>query len=148
MYQHILVATDGSELARKGLEHGLALARPLKAKVTVLTVSEPLRAEVIEAARRGGLEDPTAHYDRQIDAVMKERFAFIEERAEEHGVVVDLLHEVDRSPAEAIVRSAEARGCDLIVMSSHGRRGMRKILLGSQTSEVLVHTTIPVLVIR
>lgn len=148
MYQHILIATDGSELARKGLEHGLALARPLKAKVTVLTVSEPLRPEVIEAARRGGLEDPTAHYDRQIDALMKERFAYIEERAREHHVTVDLVHEVDRSPAEAIVRFAKTRDCDLIVMSSHGRRGMRKILLGSQTSEVLAHTTVSVLVIR
>ncbi len=148
MYRHILIATDGSELARKGLEHGLALASPLKAKVTVLTVSEPLRSEVIVAARRGGLEDPAAHYDRQIDALMKERFAYIEERAREHGVAVDLVHEVDRSPAEAIVRCAKAKDCDLIVMSSHGRRGMRKILLGSQTSEVLAHTTISVLVIR
>jgi nucleotide-binding universal stress UspA family protein len=148
MYRHILIATDGSELARKGLEHGLALASPLKAKVTVLTVSEPLRSEVIDAARRGGLEDPTAHYDRQIDALMKERFAYIEERAREHHVTVDLVHEVDRSPAEAIVRCAKAKDCDLIVMSSHGRRGMRKILLGSQTSEVLAHTTISVLVIR
>jgi nucleotide-binding universal stress UspA family protein len=63
-------------------------------------------------------------------------------------LAVDLVHEVDRSPAEAIVRCAKAKDCDLIVMSSHGRRGMRKILLGSQTSEVLAHTTISVLVIR
>lgn len=148
MYKHILIATDGSDLARKGLEHGLSLAKALNAKVTVLTVSEPLRPEMASAALLGGIEDPVTRYDRQIDAIMKERFAFIEDRASEHGVTVDLTHEIDTSPAEAIVRFAKLRGCDLIVMSSHGRRGVQKILLGSQTSEVLVDTTIPVLVIR
>ncbi|MDR6755390.1 nucleotide-binding universal stress UspA family protein [Mycoplana sp. BE70] len=148
MYKHILIATDGSDLARKGLEHGLSLAKALKAKVTVLTVSEPLRPEMASAALLGGMEDPVTRYDRQIDAIMKERFAFIEGRASEHGVTVELTHEIDTSPAEAIVRFAKLKGCDLIVMSSHGRRGVQKILLGSQTSEVLVDTTIPVLVIR
>ncbi|MHA6646388.1 universal stress protein [Mesorhizobium sp. A623] len=148
MYTHILIATDGSELARKGLEHGLSLAKPLEAKVTVLAVSEPLRPEMANAARLGGVHDPVSRYDRQIDAIMKERFAFIEQRGSEHGVTVDLVHEIDGSPAEAIVRFAKLKGCDLIVMSSHGRRGIRKVLLGSQTSEVLANTTIPVLVVR
>lgn len=148
MYKHILIATDGSELARKGLEHGLFLAKPLGAKVTVLTVSEPMRPEMANAARLGGVDDPVARYDQQIDAIMKERFAFIQQRANEHGVAVDLEHEIDHSPAEAIVRFAKLKDCDLIVMSSHGRRGLQKVLLGSQTSEVLVNTTIPVLVVR
>jgi nucleotide-binding universal stress UspA family protein len=148
MYQHILIATDGSDLARKGLEHGLALAKPLGAKVTVLAVSQPLRPEMVNAARMGGIHDPLSRYDQQIDALMKERFAYIEQRGTEHGVTVDLVHEIDDSPAEAIVRFAKLKGCDLIVMSSHGRRGIRKVLLGSQTSEVLANTTIPVLVVR
>lgn len=148
MYKHILIATDGSELARKGLEHGLALAGPLEAKVTVLTVSEPLRDEMVSAARMGGIGDPVTRYDQQIDTIMKERFAYIEQRAAEHGITADLAHEIDGSPAEAIVRYAKLKGCDLIVMSSHGRRGMQRVLLGSQTSEVLAHTSIPVLVVR
>jgi nucleotide-binding universal stress UspA family protein len=148
MYKHILIATDGSDLARKGLEHGLALAKPLNAKVTVLTVSEPLRPAAARAAQLGGSEDPVGYYDQQIDAIMKERFAFIGQRSSEHGVAVELVHEIDESPAEAIVRLAKLADCDLIVMSSHGRRGLRKVLLGSQTAEVLVHTTIPVLVIQ
>lgn len=148
MYKHILIATDGSELARKGLEHGLSLAKPLGAKVTVLTVSEPMRPEVERAARMGGVDDPAGRFDQQIDAIMKERFAFIEQRGSEHGITADLMHEIDDSPAEAIVRFAKLRGCDLIVMSSHGRRGVQKVLLGSQTSEVLANTTIPVLVVR
>src|SRR5690606_29877663 len=101
MYKHILIATDGSELARKGLEHGLALARPLEAKVTVLTVSEPLRPDMANTARLGGIEDPFARYDQQIDKIMKERFAFIEQRGAEYGVAADLAHEIDESPAEA-----------------------------------------------
>ncbi|MFD1326699.1 universal stress protein [Mycoplana ramosa] len=148
MYRHILIATDGSDLARKGLEHGLSLARPLGAKCTVLSVSEPLRPEMASAARMGGIDDPVSRYDQQIDAIMKERFAFIQQRASEHGVAVELTHEIDSSPAEAIVRFAKLKGCDLIVMSSHGRRGLQKVLLGSQTAEVLVNTTVPVLVIR
>lgn len=136
MYKHILIATDDSELARKGLEHGLALAKPLGAKVTVLTVSAPLRPELAPAARQ------------QIDEFIKDRITSIEQRASENGVTVDLEHEIDVSPAAAIVRLAKLKGCDLIVMSSHGRRGIQKVVLGSQTSEVLASTTIPALVIR
>ena len=148
MYRHILIATDGSELAGKGLEHGLALARPLNATVTVLTVSEPLRHDMATAARMGGIDDPVTRYDQQIDAVMKERFAEIERRAAEFGITAELAHEIDEAPAEAIVRYAKLNGCDLIVMTSHSRRGMQKVLLGSQTSEVLAHTSFPVLVVR
>lgn len=148
MYQHILIATDGSDLANKGLEQGLKLAKSLNAKVTVLTVSEPLRQEMANAARLGGLSDPVGRYDQQIDAIMKERFAYIGERGSEHGIKAVLAHEIDGSPAEAIVRFAKLNGCNLIVMASHGRRGVQKLLLGSQTAEVLAHTTIPVLVVR
>lgn len=148
MYKHILIATDGSELARKGLEHGLALARALESKVTVLTVSEPLREDMARAARLGGIDDPFARYDQQIDELMKERFAYIEQRGSEHGISPAMAHEIDELPAQAIVRHAKLNGCDLIVMSSHGRRGVQKLLLGSQTAEVLAHTTTPVLVVR
>ena len=148
MFKHILVATDGSDLARKGLDHGLALAKMLGAKVTVLTVSEPMRPDAARAAQIAGIENAAIRYDQQIDYLMKDRFAFIEQHAREHDIAVELTHEIDDSPAEAIVRVAKLRNCDLIVMSSHGRRGVQKMLLGSQTSEVLVKTTIPVLVIR
>ncbi len=148
MYRHILIATDGSELAARGIEQGLALAGPLGAKVTVLSVSQPLDTAAARAAAIGGIADPIGRYDQQIDEEMKNRFRSIEERAAEHGVVVDLLHEIDDHPAEAIVRTAKLKSCDLIVMSSHGRRGAARLILGSQTSEVLAHTTLPVLVVR
>ncbi len=148
MYKNILIATDGSELAARGVEHGLALAGPLGAKVTVLTITEPLQREAVQAAIAGGVHDPVARYDQQIDAVMKERFASIGRRVSEHGVSVDLLHEIDDHPAEAIIRVANLKRCDLIVMASHGRRGVQRLLLGSQTAEVLAHSAIPVLVVR
>ena len=148
MYKHILIATDGSELADKGVEHGLALASALGSQATVLTVSVPLSSEAAQAAIAGGISDPVGRYDRQIDVLMKERFASIEQRASAHGITVEYVHEIDDSPAEAIVRFAKVRGCDLIVMSSHGRRGARRLILGSQTAEVVTTTTIPVLVIR
>jgi nucleotide-binding universal stress UspA family protein len=148
VYKHILIATDGSELATKGVEHGLTLAKPLGAKVTVLTVTAPLQTAAAEAAMAGGVDDPFGRYDQQINQAMKDRYKSIELRASEHGISVELLHEIDESPAEAIIRAAKLKGCDLIVMSSHGRRGLQKLLLGSQTSEVLVKTTVPVLVVR
>jgi nucleotide-binding universal stress UspA family protein len=148
MHKDMLIATDGSELAAKGIEHGLALAGRLGAKVTVLTVTGPLQRETVQAAVTGGVGDPVARYDQQIDDAMKKQFASIEQRASGYGVSVDLLHEIDDHPAEAIVRLANLKGCDLIVMTSHGRRGVQRLLLGSQTAEVMTHSTIPVLVIR
>ena len=148
MYKHILIATDGSELAARGTDHGLALAGPLGAKVTVLSVTEPLRPAAARAARMGGIDNPTTRYDQQIDDDMKKRFQSISERAAKHKIDIELIHEIDDFPAEAILRTAKMRGCDLIIMSSHGRRGAARLLLGSQTAEVLANTKLPVLVVR
>ena len=148
MYMNVLIATDGSELANKGVKQGLALAEKLGAKVTFLSVVAPLAPEAIRAAMASGIPDPIGGYDQQIDVEMKERYAALEQEAARYGITVDVLHEIGEFPAEAIVRVAEMNACDLIVMTSHGRRGLRKALLGSQTAEVLVHTNIPVLVIR
>jgi len=148
MYKNILIATDGSELANKGVRQGLALAEKLGAKVTFLSVVAPLAPEAIRAAMASGIADPIGGYDQQIDEGMKKRYAALEQEAAQYSITVDVLHEIDESPAEAIVRVAEIKACDLIVMASHGRRGIRRALLGSQTAEVLVNTNIPVLVIR
>ena len=148
MYKHILIATDGSELADKGVEQGFALAQALGARVTVLSVTEPMSDRERQAAIYAGVEDPAGRYDQSIDDEMKRRFAQISDRAGVKNVPVNLTHEIDTHPAEAIVRLADREKCDLIVMSSHGRRGVRRFVLGSQTAEVVTTTTIPVLVIR
>src|SRR5690606_14217053 len=107
MYKHILIATDGSELADKGMEHGLKLAKALGSEVTILTVSEPLSAEAAEAARRGGIKDPVVRYDQQIDEAMKARFAAIEKRAAAHGVG-DVVGDDVESPVTGEARMASA----------------------------------------
>lgn len=78
-YKYVLIATDGSELAEKGLAHGLALAKPFDAKVTVLTVTEPLQPEAARAAVKAGVEDPVSLYDLQIDEKMKKRFTLLQQ---------------------------------------------------------------------
>lgn len=148
MYKHILIATDGSELADKGMEHGFALAAALGARVTVLSVTPPMDERARQAATLAGVRDPAGRYDQSIDEDMKEQFAAISKRATDKGVDINFAHEIDSHPAEAIVRVADLGKCDLIVMSSHGRRGVRRLVLGSQTAEVVTTTTVPVLVIR
>lgn len=146
MYANILLSTDGSDVARKGVEHGIALAKALNAKVTVITVTEP-----VDLGRgHAGWIPPQEMFD-SLEAASKERVSEILDEvramAEQIGISVDLLHVPNAHPATAIIETAKSRGCDLIVMASHGRRGLKKLLLGSQTSEVLVNGSVPVLVV-
>ncbi|WP_065752281.1 universal stress protein [Bradyrhizobium paxllaeri] len=149
MYTNILLSTDGSDVARKGVKHGIALAKALNAKVTVITVTEPLLVEF--GTGHAGWIPPQEMFD-SFEAASKERVGKILDEvramAEQIGISVDLLHVPDAHPATAIIETAKSRGCDLIVMASHGRRGLRKLFLGSQTSEVLVDGSVPVLVVH
>jgi nucleotide-binding universal stress UspA family protein len=148
MYANILLSTDGSEFARKGVEHGIALAKALNAKVTVITVTEPLP---VDYGGGHGWIPPQEMVD-SFESTRKENASKIlgEARAmaEQIGISAELLHVPDAHPASAIIETAKSRGCDLIVMASHARRGLRKLLLGSQTSEVLAAGRVPVLVVR
>ena len=144
MYANILLSTDGSDLARKGVKHGIALAKALNAKVTVITVTEPLPVDA-----SGWIPSPE-EVDR-FDAACKQRAGKVLDEAramaEQIGISAELLHIPEcEHPATAIIETAKSRGCDLIVMASHGRRGLRKLFLGSQTSEVLADGSVPVLV--
>jgi nucleotide-binding universal stress UspA family protein len=145
MYRHLLIATDGSALARKAVDQGLELAKDLGAKVTVITVSEPLAAMV---AARPVYPTQLQDYDQAMAAAAKSILAPICEAAQAKGVPCEGLYVKDQYPAEGIIETANARGCDLIVMASHGRRGVARILLGSQTARVLTYSSIPVLVCR
>jgi nucleotide-binding universal stress UspA family protein len=148
VYKHILIATDGSELAEKGLGHGLALAKALDAAVTVVTVTDfwsPL-AMADEAMR--GRPNPPDEYEKVMARAAGRILDSAEAKARAAGVKAQAVHVADKHPAQGIVEAAAQNGCDLIVMSSHGRRGARALMLGSQTAEVVAHTTVPVLVIR
>lgn len=149
MYTHILVATDGSELAQKGLDHGLNLAKGLGAKVTVLNVSEP--APIFASA---GMYGPVAtaedivSYQKAGEEYGAKVLNAAKVQAEKLGVNADAVHVEEMWAAEAINQVAIDKGCDLIVMASHGRRGLGRLILGSQTVEVLTNSKVPVLVVR
>jgi nucleotide-binding universal stress UspA family protein len=149
MYDHILVGIDGSELAQTGLEHALTLAKRLESRVTIVTVSEPF--PMTAASMVGGWVPPQVDYEQIADSqrvVAEQILSDAREAAEKMGVTADTIHVQNAWPAVAIVETAESNGCDLIVMASHGRRGIERALLGSQTAEVLILSKVPVLVIR
>lgn len=145
MYRNILIATDGSDLARKALDQGLTLAKAVGAKATVVTVNEPFRVITINPAQ---LEENAKTYRdemrRQADTIL----SVAETRAAEIGVECEKVTVQHDEPHAAIIQTAHAKGCDLIVMASHGRRGLSALVLGSQTVKVLTHSDIPVLVLR
>jgi nucleotide-binding universal stress UspA family protein len=150
MYANILLSTDGSDVARKGVEHGIALAKALNAKVTVITVTERLPIDY-GSGHAGGWIPSQEEFDR-FEAANKEQAGKVLDEAKaiakQAGISAEFLHVPNAHPATAIIEAAKSRGCDLIVMASHGRRGFRKLLLGSQTSEVLVDGSVPVLVVH
>ena len=140
MYTHILIPTDGSELAGKGVQHGVALAKLIGAKITILTVLPP---DMITA-------------DREVDEIRKaskqkhaeEVLGAVATQTQTAGVACETIQVEHEDPYQAIIDTADSKGCDLIVMASHGRRGISAIVLGSETVKVLTHCKIPVLVYR
>ena len=149
MYEHILITTDGSEVAQKGVEAGLELAKSLGARATLLTVTERLgNVRDIPAwdpasGERPGYEDRVGQ-DHMADAILSSATAV----ASRLGVPVETMHVADVLPADAIIEAAKTRGCQLIAMASHGRTGLGRLLLGSQTSDVVARSSVPVLVVR
>ena len=140
MYTHILIPTDGSELAGKGVQHGVALAKLIGAKITILTVLPP---DMITA-------------DREVDEIRKaskqkhaeEVLGAVATQTQTAGVACETIQVEHEHPYQAIIDTADSKGSDLIVMASHGRRGISAIVLGSETVKVLTHCKIPVLVYR
>jgi nucleotide-binding universal stress UspA family protein len=150
MYANILLSTDGSDVAKRGVENGMALAKALNAKVTVISVTESLPIDLGSGHASGWI--PSQEEIDRFDAACKERAEKVLDEArvvaERIGTTADLLHVPNERPATAIIETARSKGCDLIVMGSHGRRGLSKLFLGSQTSEVLADGSVPVLVVR
>jgi nucleotide-binding universal stress UspA family protein len=144
MYQHILIPTDGSELSQNALDHGVAMAQALKAKVTVLTVS-PFLTPGFESDMVAGMRDA---YETEVAASAKKHLDAAGKAAAAAGVSCEAMHVVNKHPYQAIIDTAKLKGCDLIVMASHGRRGISAVVLGSETVKVLTHSGTPVLVVR
>ncbi|HXF54415.1 MAG TPA: universal stress protein [Hyphomicrobiaceae bacterium] len=148
MYRHILIATDGSQLADKAVKHGLVLAKDLKARARVVTVTEPWDALEIARQVEQRVDDPVSRYERNAAAWADKVLAAARDVAKQMDVACETVHIKDRLPADGIIEAAKSGGCDLIVMASHGRRGVAKLLLGSQAVKVLTYSTVPVLVCK
>jgi nucleotide-binding universal stress UspA family protein len=145
MYKHVLIPTDGSPLSEMAIRHGMALAKALGARVTALTVSLPFRAFALDPVM---VSETPARYDQDCEALAKKTLAMARTEAGLAGVSCETLHVTQAQPYQAIVETAQTKGCDLICMSSHGRSGVSALVLGSETNKVLTHSKIPVLVCR
>ena len=145
MYRHLVIATDGSELADKAVQHGLALAKELGARVTAVTVSEPLPPVMTADAT---VAFPIPEYEQAAATTAARILDKVRADARNREIACEVVHVKDQVPADGIVETAQARGADLIVMASHGRRGLSKLLLGSQANKVVTQSSIPVLVCR
>ena len=145
MYAHILIPTDGSELAEKAVRDGIALAKRIGAKITALTVLPPFHMFTTDTQM---LEDTPAQYKIRVQEDAKKTLGAVASAAKAAGVACETVQVEHEHPYQAIIDTAASKGCDLIVMASHGRHGISAIVLGSETVKVLTHTKIPVLVHR
>ena len=145
MYKHILIPTDGSELSNKAVDHGIGLAKALSAKVTAVTVSEPFHIFAVEP---GMLTDTPDEYEKRIAALTGKYLKAAKDAATAAGVACEVVQVEHEHPYETIIDTARKRGCDAIVMASHGRRGVSAVVLGSETVKVLTHSNIPVVIVR
>jgi nucleotide-binding universal stress UspA family protein len=145
MYKHILIPTDGSELAGKAVHHGIALAKEMGAKITVVMVSMPFHVFTLDPMV---VEDTPVQYKKRMDEYIARTLGAIADKAKVAGVTCETLHIEHEHPYRAIIEAANSKGCDLITMASHGRRGISALVLGSETLKVLTHSKIPVLVHR
>lgn len=144
MYKRILVPTDGSEITAKALQAAIGLAKLTGAQIFAIGVKEPFPYSAISEMQP---VPPQEFYDAQ-ERIAAGRVKTALDAAAAAGITsqghtVEALH-----PWEAIIDHAKAQECDLIVMASHGRRGVSALLLGSETQKVLTHSTLPVLVVR
>ena len=144
MYKRILFPTDGSEITLKALESAIELAKLTGAEIYALSVKEPFPYSAISEMQP---VPPQEFYDAQ-ERIAAARVQAVADSARAAGVPVNAYTVEAVHPWEAILDHATKQGCDVIVMASHGRRGVAALLLGSETSRVLLHTTLPVLVVR
>jgi nucleotide-binding universal stress UspA family protein len=147
MYKHILIPTDGSATAGKGVEAGIAFAREANARITFFTAVrryEPPSESDIAGRRALSLWDHERISRDKAQAILQPAA----ERARAAGVEADTAYAQSDHAYEAIVEAAQTRGCDLILMSSHGREGLAELWYGSETRGVLAHSSIPTLVYR
>jgi nucleotide-binding universal stress UspA family protein len=149
MYKSVLIATDGSDLSRKAIEQGVTLAKSIGASVVGITVSPTLHAFALGVGMDPLLVTETPEqYRKTCEAHAERVLAILRDTAKITGVPYEGVHAVNDHPYDAIIATARDKQCDLIIMASRGRKGASALLLGSETTKVLAHSKIPVLVCR
>jgi nucleotide-binding universal stress UspA family protein len=146
-YTHLLVPSDGSELSMKAVRHAVSLAAALGARITFLHAQASVPVQVVglgEMLDASTMEALMSASHKDVERILEEAMAV----AKAAGVNADAERVMSDLPHQAIVESAKRLGCDLILMASHGRRGLVGLLIGSETQRVLVQSTCPVLVYR
>lgn len=145
MYKNILVPTDGSDFSEKAVQEAAVLARAIGAKIVLFHVVAPHRVAVYA----DGVSFPEPSHDELVkEAEAKANTVLSHAAKKADGVAVETKYAVSFTPYEAIIEAATRGKCDLIVMASHGRRGLSELLLGSETHKVLTHSALPVLVVH
>jgi nucleotide-binding universal stress UspA family protein len=147
MFRNILIPTDGTALSRKAIEGAVQFAKEQKARVTGVHVVPPYDAGMRDEGSVLHYLSPQ-EYDARSRAMAQKRLATVGKAAAAAGVRCELVQASGSFPFEGILRVAQRKKCDLIYMASHGRRGIARLLLGSETSKVLAHSKVPVIVVR
>ena len=145
MFRHLLVPTDGSPLSAKAAEAAVNFAKEVGARVTALSVAEPFPYSALSES--AFLPDQT-RFEKQMQDHARRFVDDVAELAAAAGVPCDTRVALSFSPYEEIVRTAEELGCDAVFMASHGRKGLNRLFVGSETQKVLAHTALPVMVFR
>ena len=144
-FKHILVPTDGSKLSEKSVKHAVQLAKQLGARLTAFHVVPKFHPTDYQM---GLLQMSADEYDHARLEHSMQFLRFAERAAAAADVACEARHVISDRPYKEIVKAAQKYGCDLILMASHGRRGIEGFLLGSETHKVLTHSHVPVLVYR
>ena len=148
MPKHILVPTDGSKLSLKAVAHAAGLAKATGARVTGLYVMAPYSPAMLGEAALYVPEMSRKRYEELARREADKALEALAKAARAAGVSLKGMVAEHFSPWEGIVRAARAKKCDLIVMASHGRKGLAGLVLGSETTKVLTHSKVPVMVVR
>ena len=148
MFKHILLPTDGSKLSDRAVQRGIELAEALGARVTAVHVIPEFRMMADESFVLPNSVEIQRRYEKESKARSDKMLNKIGERAAAARVKFEGVSVTGDVPYEQIINAAKRHKCDLIMMASHGRRGLSGLLLGSETSKVLTHSKIPVLVVR
>jgi nucleotide-binding universal stress UspA family protein len=148
MYKHIVLPYDGSELSDKALDEGIGLAKSQNAKITLIYVVTPHHLMVGGGRVIPGLKRLEQEYAQNIRAEAKQILDAACQRVTAAGLTCEVVLEEGLEPYQRIIDAAGRLKCDLVVMASHGQRGLDSLVVGSQTMKILTHSTIPVLVVR